>query len=366
MVALQLFIGRTRLGRSMRSTAADRDAAALMGVNINRTIAITFLIGSALAGAAGVVYGLQYGVATLQRRLPGRPQGVHRRRPRRHRQHGRRRARRLHHRLHRGRRRRRGLRPLGPGHRVRHPRHRARVPARPASSASSWESAHERRGGPPRQAARAEPVRPARAPQRDRSPPPVVDDPRRAWSLVGVGPAADRPVPAVHARPDAQTPGSTASPTPACSSCWRSGLNLVVGVAGLLDLGYAAFFAIGAYTYAYVASPFGNSILGIDILGALGGRRRGHRLLADAPRRRGRRGAVRHPARRADPPPARRLPRHRDPRLRRDRPDRVPQLGQGHQRHQRDRRPRAAGAADHRRLLGHRPVALLHHRRCSS
>jgi branched-chain amino acid transport system permease protein len=63
MIALQLFIGRTRLGRSMRSTAADRDAAALMGVNINRTIAITFLIGSALAGAAGVVNGLQYGVA---------------------------------------------------------------------------------------------------------------------------------------------------------------------------------------------------------------------------------------------------------------------------------------------------------------
>ena len=63
MVALQVFIGRTRLGRSMRATAADRDAAALMGVNINRTIAITFLIGSALAGAAGVVNGLQYGVA---------------------------------------------------------------------------------------------------------------------------------------------------------------------------------------------------------------------------------------------------------------------------------------------------------------
>ncbi len=63
MIGLQLFIGRTRLGRAMRSTAADRDAAALMGVNINRTIAITFLIGSALAGAAGVVNGLQYGVA---------------------------------------------------------------------------------------------------------------------------------------------------------------------------------------------------------------------------------------------------------------------------------------------------------------
>ena len=48
------------------------------------------------------------------------------------------------------------------------------------------------------------------------------------------------------------------------------GLNLVVGVAGLLDLGYAAFFAIGAYTYAYVASPFGNSILGIDVVATLG------------------------------------------------------------------------------------------------
>jgi branched-chain amino acid transport system permease protein len=63
MISLQLFIGRTRMGRAMRSTAADRDAASLMGVNINRTIAITFLIGSALAGAAGVVNGLQYGVA---------------------------------------------------------------------------------------------------------------------------------------------------------------------------------------------------------------------------------------------------------------------------------------------------------------
>jgi ABC-type branched-subunit amino acid transport system permease subunit len=48
------------------------------------------------------------------------------------------------------------------------------------------------------------------------------------------------------------------------------GLNLVVGVAGLLDLGYAAFFAIGSYAYAYVASPFGNEILGINIVNALG------------------------------------------------------------------------------------------------
>lgn len=61
IVGLQVFIGRTRLGRAMRSTAQDREAAQLMGVDINRTIALTFFIGSALAGAAGVVYGIYYG-----------------------------------------------------------------------------------------------------------------------------------------------------------------------------------------------------------------------------------------------------------------------------------------------------------------
>jgi branched-chain amino acid transport system permease protein len=61
MVGLQLFVGRTRLGRAMRSTSQDRDAAQLMGVDINTTIAITFFIGSALAGAAGVIYILYYG-----------------------------------------------------------------------------------------------------------------------------------------------------------------------------------------------------------------------------------------------------------------------------------------------------------------
>jgi len=61
MIVLQLFVGRTRIGRAMRSTAQDRQAAQLMGVDINRTIAITFFIGSALAGAAGVVQGLYFG-----------------------------------------------------------------------------------------------------------------------------------------------------------------------------------------------------------------------------------------------------------------------------------------------------------------
>jgi branched-chain amino acid transport system permease protein len=59
MYALTRFIQGTRLGRAMRATAQDPEAAALMGVNINQTIALTFLIGGALAGAAGVAYSLE-------------------------------------------------------------------------------------------------------------------------------------------------------------------------------------------------------------------------------------------------------------------------------------------------------------------
>ncbi len=60
MVALNRFITLTRLGRAMRATAQDPEAAALMGVNINQTIAVTFIIGGALAGAAGLVYSLKF------------------------------------------------------------------------------------------------------------------------------------------------------------------------------------------------------------------------------------------------------------------------------------------------------------------
>jgi branched-chain amino acid transport system permease protein len=61
MVGLQWLVTRTRIGRAMRAVAQDREAAALMGVNVDRIIALTFFIGAALAGAAGLIYGLQFG-----------------------------------------------------------------------------------------------------------------------------------------------------------------------------------------------------------------------------------------------------------------------------------------------------------------
>lgn len=60
MVGLQLFIGRTRLGRSMRAVAQEPLAARLMGISVDRVIAATFAIGSALAGVGGVLFGLYY------------------------------------------------------------------------------------------------------------------------------------------------------------------------------------------------------------------------------------------------------------------------------------------------------------------
>jgi branched-chain amino acid transport system permease protein len=60
MVGLTLFVNRTQLGRAMRATSFDRQAAEMMGIDVNRVIAATFFIGSALAGAAGIFNGLVY------------------------------------------------------------------------------------------------------------------------------------------------------------------------------------------------------------------------------------------------------------------------------------------------------------------
>jgi branched-chain amino acid transport system permease protein len=60
MIALTLLVNRTRLGKAMRAVSYDREAAAMMGIDVDRVIVATFFIGSALAGAAGVMVGLVF------------------------------------------------------------------------------------------------------------------------------------------------------------------------------------------------------------------------------------------------------------------------------------------------------------------
>lgn len=72
MVLLQYVIHKTKVGKAMRAVSLDRDAAELMGVNVNRTISYTFAIGSSLAAAAGVLVGIYYNtINPLMGALPG-------------------------------------------------------------------------------------------------------------------------------------------------------------------------------------------------------------------------------------------------------------------------------------------------------
>ena len=61
LIALLYFVGQTKYGKAMRATAQDPDAARLMGINVDRTIGLTFLLGGLLAGAAGLIYALYNG-----------------------------------------------------------------------------------------------------------------------------------------------------------------------------------------------------------------------------------------------------------------------------------------------------------------
>jgi branched-chain amino acid transport system permease protein len=59
---LHLVVNRTKIGMAIRAVAEDQSAASLMGINVNRIISLTFLIGGAMGGAAGVLFGVQYGL----------------------------------------------------------------------------------------------------------------------------------------------------------------------------------------------------------------------------------------------------------------------------------------------------------------
>lgn len=62
MLALKLFVDRTRMGKAMRATSLDQDTAMLMGINVNKVISLTFAIGSALAAVGGILIALDFKV----------------------------------------------------------------------------------------------------------------------------------------------------------------------------------------------------------------------------------------------------------------------------------------------------------------
>jgi branched-chain amino acid transport system permease protein len=71
MGALWLVVNKTKIGTAMRAVSQDMDAARLMGVNVNLIVSATFFIGASLAGAVGVLYGMQYSVDPLMGVQPG-------------------------------------------------------------------------------------------------------------------------------------------------------------------------------------------------------------------------------------------------------------------------------------------------------
>ena len=72
MILLQFIVHKTKIGKAMRAVSHDADAARLMGINVDNTISATFAIGSALAGAAGVIFGIYYTrIDPLMGVLPG-------------------------------------------------------------------------------------------------------------------------------------------------------------------------------------------------------------------------------------------------------------------------------------------------------
>jgi branched-chain amino acid transport system permease protein len=72
MTILQIIVRKTRIGKAMRAVSLDKDAAQLMGINVNTTISFTFALGSALAGAAGILVGVYYNsINPLMGVMPG-------------------------------------------------------------------------------------------------------------------------------------------------------------------------------------------------------------------------------------------------------------------------------------------------------
>jgi hypothetical protein len=304
MLLLQTFVSRSRLGRAMRATAQDREASALMGVDANQTIALTFLLGGCLARRAGVVWGLRFGYVRFDLGFNSGLKAFTAAVLGRHRQHHRRGPRRVHHRFIENMASALGysrwseflvfmiltfvliFKPtgiLGQPREIAHDRRRPRprVGAVRHARASATSPSHRRLAiivGCHRRHAYAHP---AQVPDRCRS------VQRRAVVVRRV------------------------SPMRACSPCWRWGLNVVVGLAVCSTSAMPRF------------SPSARTPTLLELART---RARTCRSCRCGHRRCGCR-HLRHRPGRADAAPARRLPRDHDPRVRRDRPDRLPQPG---------------------------------------
>ena len=71
MFLLWFVVNKTKMGKAMRATSQDMDAARLMGINVNSVISFTFFLGASLAGAVGVLYGMTYSIDPLMGVQPG-------------------------------------------------------------------------------------------------------------------------------------------------------------------------------------------------------------------------------------------------------------------------------------------------------
>jgi branched-chain amino acid transport system permease protein len=71
MILIQIILKKTKLGKSIRAVSSDQDAAQLMGISVDRAISFTFILGSALAGVAGVMYGAMFTINPLMGIQPG-------------------------------------------------------------------------------------------------------------------------------------------------------------------------------------------------------------------------------------------------------------------------------------------------------
>ena len=87
LVALQFIVQPTKIGKAMRAVAYDKPTARLMGINVDRDHRVTFAIGAALAGAAGMLYAIAYPAVSVFHGHHARPQGLCGGRAGRHRQH---------------------------------------------------------------------------------------------------------------------------------------------------------------------------------------------------------------------------------------------------------------------------------------